>query len=156
MATQFSVRTLLFVITCFAIAACFLPRQSVVPPDPEWRKHFGSKKPLENIPTVKVNKNQSKITRVHITNLGTTTLQYVSSVPGGISQYIEVEINNEWRAADGPWCPMGQKWYEIRPNETVELGVKFMHDNYRERLLGSFHEKNTDRSGMVVIATEPE
>ena len=44
---------------------------------------------------------------------------------------------------------------ELKPNQSVQVGADFWHNNERERVLTMFSEKNTDRRGLVVLGQEP-
>ena len=154
MPKQLSIRDIFIIMTCFAIGFLFIPRKDHAPPSPEWMDFMPvNHRPLKNTPVVLTNATLNKI-RAKITNTGETTLQYISESPTTISRYVESELDGKWHVSNWSWCPHGQQRFDIRPNETVAITVNFINEDHRERVLALFFEKNTDRCGMVVVATE--
>jgi hypothetical protein len=92
---------------------------------------------------------------VKVKNVGTTTLQYYAAGSEHVQLFQEVDAAGRWTKAAWDWCGTGKEVFEIAPNNSAELVVSFSDDQKRERMLAHFSEKDTKRSGLVVLATEP-
>jgi hypothetical protein len=44
----------------------------------------------------------------------------------------------------------------MKPNESVSFYVEFRDSKRRERMLAAIGEEETNRAGLVLLATEPE
>ncbi len=86
-------------------------------------------------------------------NEGTTTLEYYSAGRSHIQLFQEFEDLGEWTPTNWDWCETGKDEFELAPGEQVGLAVDFW-DPRRERMLATFTEEGTNRSGMVVLAAE--
>jgi hypothetical protein len=128
------------------------------PPARGWRDGdpgiFEKDEPLQNIPVVVSTKDIDGLLTVTVANRGSTPLAYRGVGRFGIQLFWEFEEHGEWTAKNWDWCGMGKSSYELAPGEEVGLRVAF-DEPRRERLLGCFTEAETDRSGLIVLATEP-
>ncbi len=126
-------------------------------PDPNWREMlFEDTEHLTNFPEVAVTSTDGNIVRVTAKNVGTTTLQYYSTGPDHVQMFQETKVAGKWTQSKWDWCGTGKEWFEIAPNESVELVISFWDEEKQERLLANFSEKDSNRSGLVVLASEPE
>ncbi len=126
-------------------------------PDPKWREmFFEDTKVLSNVPEISVMSNDGKSIRVVAKNVGTTTLQYYSAGAENIQLFQEIKMAGRWTQSNWDWCGTGKQQFEIAPNASAELVVDFCNDEEQERMLANFSEKDTNRSGLVVLATEPD
>jgi hypothetical protein len=124
------------------------------PPCPEWRGEFLAKNaPLENVPVVVKAEIKGEGLTVTVKNEGSTTLEYSSAGRSGIQLFQEFEETGGWIPAGWDWCGTGKETQQLAPGEQVGLAVGFS-DPRRERMLACFDEKDTGRSGMVVLAAE--
>ncbi|MEZ6147449.1 MAG: hypothetical protein R3B91_18910 [Planctomycetaceae bacterium] len=126
-------------------------------PDPKWREmFFEDAEQLSNVPEIAVISTDGKHVRVTAKNVGTTTLQYYSAGAEHVQLFQEIKDAGRWAQSNWDWCGTGKEMFEIAPNESVQLVVDFWDDEERERMLANFSEKDTNRSGLVVLAREPE
>ena len=157
-------QAIIFVAASTLLSAAFLfhvpngHRKTVVtdPPSPTWREMgLVDGLPLQNIPVVVKTSQKHKELAVTVANNGTTILEYYSAGQTHIRMLQEVHENGEWKLSNWDWCGTGKSTYEIAPGKQVELYVDFWDPEKRERILGVFSEKDTNRSGLVVLASEP-
>ncbi len=126
-------------------------------PDPKWRDmFFKDAELLSNVPEITVTSTDGKLVRVIAKNVGTTTLQYYSAGAEHIQLLQEIQVAGRWTQSSWDWCGTGKELFEIAPTESVELVVDFWDDEKRERMLANFSEKDSCRSGLVILATEPD
>jgi hypothetical protein len=124
--------------------------------DPRWRDEvFYDCEELENKPSVTVDALYRTGAKVTLSNTGHTTLYYSGYGLNHIRTFQEFYIEGEWKKHDWEWCGTGASEFEILPNASVTFEIWFREDERRERILGGFGEKETNRSGLVVLATEP-
>jgi hypothetical protein len=127
------------------------------PPDSDWLSMYSKAyEPLQNRPKVISIEERKGEIQVTIKNTGTTIIDYYATSSSRIQLFQEEWVNREWIAINWDWCGLGKKHFELNPNETTELSVRFWDDEIRERMLGRFSEKGTLRSGMIVLAAEPQ
>ena len=117
---------------------------------------FEGSEPLSNVPAITVVSNDGNVVRVTAKNIGTTTLQYCSTATGYIQLFQEIKENGEWTPYKWDWCGTGKEDFDFDPNESVELVVKFWEADKLERMLANFSEKDTNRRGLVVLASESD
>ncbi len=155
---QFSVRSLLVAMLLCAVGLRFWPSRDVDPPDSQWSELFDDNSPpLTNIPQVTVLSIDRSAARVNVKNVGDTTLQYYSRGPEHVQFFEERYTSGKWTQAAWDWCGTGMESFEIAPHNSAQLAVCFSSDEQlRERVLTYFLEKDTDRSGLVVLATKPD
>jgi hypothetical protein len=115
---------------------------------------FGDELPLENIPVIVSTIRTPEGLTVKVANEGTTTLTYDSAGPSSIQLFQEFEELGKWLPENWDWCGTGKAEFELHPGEQVDLFVDFW-DVRRERMLAQFTEKGSQRSGLVVLASEP-
>ena len=130
-------------------------RKSPEDPDPKWRELiFDDAESLENIPSIKLVSLDDESVKVAVTNEGETTLQYYSAGIDHVQTFQETFKDGKWTLGNWDWCGTGKEIFEISPGESTELIFQFWGE-HRERMLANFSEKGTDRTGLVVLATEP-
>ena len=115
---------------------------------------FEGSEPLSNVPVITHVSTVGNVVRVTAKNTGTTTLQYFSTGTGYIQLFQEIKENGEWTPYKWDWCGTGKEDFDIDSNESVELVVKFWDADKQERMLANFSEKETNRCGLVVLASE--
>lgn len=160
---QFSIQALLCATLISAIAITYWgSRRHAI--DPRWREEvFYDCESLENEPSVVVDaidriafddiyRTRAKIT---VNNIGKTTLIYSGYAPNHIRTFQEFFCNGRWTMDGWEWCGTGASKFEILPNHSASFEVWFRDDERRERVLGGFTEKGTNRSGLAILATEP-
>ncbi len=125
-------------------------------PDPNWREMFEEAEQLANVPAIAVTSTDGKRVLVTVKNVGTTTLQYYSAGPEHVQLFQEIEVAGRWTQSNWDWCGTGKERFEIAPSESAELVVSFWKNEKRQRMLANFSEKGTNRSGLVVLACEPD
>lgn len=132
------------------------------PPDPAWRREFfQGTLPLKNRPQIVSRKPVKDEVHVIVKNTGKTTLEYYArgsddiAEPERIRLYQEVFRRGLWRKSRYNWCCFGKKKYSILPSQSIKLVIDFSDDERGERMLGNFREAGTNRSGLIVLATEP-
>ncbi len=126
-------------------------------PDPRWREIFLENViALSNVPEISVKSTDGKLIRVTAKNVGTTTLQYCSQGAENVQLFQEIKDAGRWTKSNWDWCGTGKELFEIAPNESAELMVDFWDNGKPERMLTNFSEKDTNRSGLVVLAIEPD
>jgi hypothetical protein len=124
--------------------------------DPHWRDEvFYDCGELENKPEVTVDPLYRSGAKVTLSNTGHTTLCYSGYGFNHIRTFQEFYTRGKWKKHDWEWCGTGASEFEILPNASVTFEIWFREDERRERILGGFGEKGTNRSGLVVLATEP-
>jgi len=117
---------------------------------------FEDAKALSNVPEISVKSSDGKSIRVIAKNVGTTTLQYYSAGAENIQLFQEIKTAGRWTQSSWDWCGTGKEHFKIAPNESAELVVDFWDADEQERMLANFSEKDTNRSGLVILATEPD
>lgn len=160
---QLSIQALLSATLISAIAITYwMSRHNAV--DPRWREEvFYDCESLENEPSVVVeaidrisvddiSRTRAKIT---VSNTGNTTLCYSGYGSKHLRTFQELYCNGKWTMHDWEWCGTGASEFQILPNDSVSFEIWFRDDERRERVLGCFVEKGTNRSGLVILATEP-
>ena len=134
-----------------------LPAEAVDGPDPEWREmFFEDSERLANVPEITIVSTDGNVVRVTAKNAGTTTLQYYSAGAEHVQLFQEIKEIDKWTQSNWDWCGTGKEVFDIAPNESVELEIDFWDEDKQERMLANFSEKDTNRSGLVVLAIEPE
>ena len=124
--------------------------------DPHWRDEvFYDCGELENKPEVTVDALYRSGAKVTLSNTGHTTLCYSGYGFNHIRTFQEFYTRGKWKKHDWEWCGTGASEFEILPKASVTFEIWFREDERRERILGGFDEKGTNRSGLVVLATEP-
>jgi hypothetical protein len=114
---------------------------------------FADNMPLQNVAVVVSTARHSNGMTVTLANEGTTTLTYYAADRSGIQLFQEFEEMGVWTAANWDWCGTGKEDYELAPGKQFELAIDFW-DTRRERMVACFTEKDTNRSGMIVLAAE--
>ena len=176
---------LLVTCVCAGVTAVLSREPMPDPPSSYWRdnsQYLKGSEPLVNVPTISLVKKLSKDflknndpCKVAVTNNGETTLIFWRLQGPGttgtdtdpICQYIQqfyVDINgNKWHSKSSTLLDQvlndnGNKFgeVEIAPNETVEMTVWFNRPHKRLRVLTLFSEKDSQRKGLVVLATMPK
>ena len=126
-------------------------------PSADWKQVFGNQpESLTNYPAISIIESRGDTCRVKATNQGRTILLYEGYGPSNAAIYQEFWKNEEWNCGEYTWCGTGLDWYELRPNQSVELIAVFRDSNKRERLLAEFSEMGTTRRGLIVLAAETE
>ena len=153
---QFSIRSLLVAMLLCAVALRFWPWPDVNAPDGKWREmFFEDADPLTNVPEITVISTVGLRTCVTVKNVGNTTLQYEAAGSEHIQLFQEIDVDGKWTQSNWDWCGTGKESFDIVPDSSVELVIDYWDDQERERMLANFAEKGTNRSGLVVLATEP-
>ena len=151
---KFTTRTLLALTLVVALAVFLWPKRDRNAPDPRWRETLlANSKPLWNVPDVCWTSHKDDLVFVTATNAGRTTLEYRGISQSRISLFQEVRGGSVWQKDAWSVDGMCEGFYEIAPGESVRLEVEFWDDDKPVRMLGRFSEKGTDRSGLVVLAT---
>jgi hypothetical protein len=149
----------LAIILLVAAVACLrfeVFASASAPPSPNWRGDgllFTDTIPLENVPVVVSSVTAVEGMTVTLANVGTTTLTYSSAGPSNIQLFQEYEEMGKWTPEKWDWCGTGKSDFDLAAGEQVDLAVDFW-DARRERMLACFTEKDTNRSGLVVLASE--
>jgi len=152
---QFSIRSLFVAMLLCAVAVRLWPWRQEGGPDPTWREMlFEAADALRNIPEITWTSTDGSVIRVTAKNVGNTTLQYSAAGPQHVQLFQEIHVSGKWTQSNWDWCGTGKELFEIPPNNAAELEVSFWDDQTRERMLANFSEKGTNRSGLVVLATE--
>ena len=121
-----------------------------------WQERFSDDaQPLTNQPSITSVVHGESETLLKVKNNGSTTLTYYSAGAQNIQLFQETFEDGEWIMTGWDWCGTGKELFEIPPNSTVDLVVRFWDADKRERMQASFSEKGTKRSGFVVLAIEP-
>jgi len=150
----YTTRTLLALTLVVALAVFFWPKPDPSAPDPRWRETLlDNSKPLWNVPDVSLASHKDGQVFVTATNIGRTTLEYRGISQSRISLFQEVRSGSVWQKDAWSVDGMCEGFYEIAPGESVRLEIEFWDDDKAARMLGKFSEKGTDRSGVVVLAT---
>jgi len=124
-------------------------------PDPAWRNLlFDDSIPLANVPEIAVKSTQGNTVWVTAKNTGSTTLQYWSAGKSNIQLFQETHDGTKWSNGGWDWCGTGKELFEIAPDKSVDLILNFWQEDRPVRMLAVFTEKNTDRSGLVVLASQ--
>lgn len=124
------------------------------PPSIEWDGMFSTTgDSLTNQPIVVSTLREGNEVTVTVANQGTTALCYRAVGRSGIQVFWELEDWGQWTQAGWDWCGMGKENFELPPGDQVALSFNF-EDPRRERMLGNFGEKGTERRGLVVLACE--
>lgn len=110
---------------------------------------------LKNTPRIVETKRTVDEVWLTAFNDGDTTLQYFSVGVSHIQEYQDTEVGDSWKAGSWDWCGTGKAIQTIEPGKSAQLQVRFWDKGKRERLLGRFAEKDTKRTGFVVLAVEP-
>jgi hypothetical protein len=118
-----------------------------------WRDMFADDMPLQNVPQIMATAIDSNGVTVTVANCGETTLRYLATSPSDIQLFQEREIMGMWASGTFDWCGLGKEDYDLAPGQQIPLAVEFW-DPGRERMLASFTEKETNRCGMIVPASE--
>lgn len=157
------IHILLVLMFCFSASSSSADEKTRVrltipaeqPPDPAWRREkFEGTLPLTNRPQIVSRKPVNDEVHVTVKNRGETTLEYFSAGPERIQLFQEVFRRGLWRKSRWDWCGTGKKTYTILPGKSIKLVVVFFDDERGERMLGNFREAGTNRSGLIVLATE--
>ena len=152
---RFSIRSLLVVTFICAFAVVIWPRPNPNAPDPAWRDLlFENSMPLANVPEIEVKSTQGGSIWVTAKNTGSTTLQYYSAGKSHIQLFQETHDGTKWTNGGWDWCGTGKELFEIAPDESVDLKLNFWLNDQPVRMLAVFSEKNTERSGFVVLASQ--
>lgn len=139
-----------------AVAIRLLPSRELEAPDSQWREmFFEDADPLVNIPKITLKSRLDNVTRVTVKNVGSTTLQYSAAGAEHVQLFQEINVDGKWTQSNWDWCGTGKKQFEVAPHGTADLLVDFWDGEKRERMLARFSEKDTKRSGLIVLATEP-
>ena len=109
--------------------------------------------PLDNVPEVSEPFRKDGQSFVTATNIGRTTLEYRGSSQSQILLYQEVRSDSGWQKDAWSGEGMCEGYYKIAPGESVKLEIEFWDIDRPIRMLGKFSEFGTDRSGLVVLAT---
>jgi hypothetical protein len=126
-------------------------------PDAKWRERFfKDSTAFSNIPEISGKSTEGILIRVTAKNVGTTTLEYSSQGVEHVQLFQETKVAGRWTKASWDWCGTGKAVFEIAPNASVDLVVSFWNVKKQERMLAKFSEKDTGRSGLVVLAVESE
>ncbi len=158
-----TVKLLLVLVFCFSLNSGSADENSrvrlTIPPeqlpDPAWRREFFKGfLPLKNRPQIVSRKHVKDEVHVIVKNRGNTPLEYYAAGPEGIQLFQEVFRRGLWRKSGWDWCGTGKKTYTILPGQSIKLEVDFFDDERGERMLGNFREAGTNRSGLIVLATE--
>ena len=153
----FKIRTLFALTLVVALAIFLWPKPNPNAPDPIWRETvLDNSEPLLNIPEVSLASRKDGLVFVTATNTGSTTLEYRGSSQSLISLYQEVRSGSVWQQDAWSVDGMCDGFYEIAPGESARLEIEIWDDDKRVRMLGRFSEKGSDRSGLVVLATNDE
>lgn len=151
---KFTTRTLFALTLVVAFAVFLWPKPDPNAPDPRWWETLlANSKPLWNVPEVTIASHKNGQVFVTATNTGRTTLEYRGSSQSHISLLQEVRSDSGWQKDAWSVDGMCEGYYEIASGESVRLEIEFWDDNMPVRMLGRFSEKGTDRSGLVVLAT---
>lgn len=164
-------KILLVLVFCFSLNSGVADENTRVrlkitpeqPPDPAWRReyYFEGIPPLKNHPHIMSRKQVQDEVHVTVKNRGKTTLEYYArgaediALPEGIVPYTEVFRRGLWRKSGRDWCCLGRTKFSILPGQSIKLEVDFVDDERGERVLANFREAGTNRSGLIVLATEP-
>lgn len=164
------IKVLLLLLFCFSLNSGNADENTRVrlkispeqPPDPAWRReYFEGILPLKNRPQIVSKKQVQEEIHVIVKNSGKTTLEYYATgaediaQPEGIVLYTEVFRRGLWRKSGRDWCCLGRTKFSILPGQSMKLEVDFVDDDRGERVLANFREAETNRSGLIVLATEP-
>lgn len=128
-------------------------------PDLKWRELQFSDAEVEelvNVPQISVKSTDGEVNRVTVKNVGTTTLRYFSEGAEHVQLFQEIKTDGQWTKSNWDRCGTGKEWFEIAPNTSAELVVHFWDDKNQERMLAKFSEKDTNPSGLVVLASESD
>lgn len=152
---RFSIRSLFAITFVCALTVFLWPKPDPNAPDPKWRELlFKNSAPLLNAPEITVDSVQDDWVRVAARNTGSTTLQYRSAGKSLVQLFQETHDGKQWTTGTWDWCGTGKQRFEIAPDETVELELHFWSEDKPVRMLAAFSEKNTDRRGLVVLASQ--
>ena len=110
---------------------------------------------LKNIPKIVESKRTGDEVLLVVSNEGDAPLLYYGAGTNHIQLFQDTADGDSWEAARWDWCGTGKEVHTIEPGKSVHLTVRFWDKVKRERMLGRFTEKDTKRSGLVVLATEP-
>jgi len=149
-------------ITLFGMIA-LLTGCSMYPPaaddaliDEGWQPANGSIiEPIDTEPKVTIIGRSGSDVTIQIKNIGTESLEYGARDDDSITRFAEVEKSGKWTLDTFDWCGMGVESRELEPGQSITVLLKFELPLKRERILGSFSQKGTEKHFYVVLVCEP-
>ena len=147
---------LLGLIALLAGCSNYPPAVGDAPPDVGWQPANGAIiEPIDTLPFVTILEMDHERVVVNITNIGNESLEYGALNGDSICTFREIEEHGKWMVDTYDWCGMGVESRQLEPGQSITVLLKFDLPLKRERILGAFSQKGTEKHSYVVLVCEP-
>ena len=138
--------TLFGMIALLTGCSMYPPAADDAPIDDGWQPANGAiVEPIDTEPKVTIIGRSGSDVTIQITNIGTESLEYGSRDDDSITRFREVEKNGKWTFDTYDWCGMGVESRQLEPGQSITVLLKFDLPLKRERILGAFSQKGTEK-----------